>query len=502
MKKIFALFIVIILFYPSCYSETIKLKNDKIIDAEITEKADEYIKVNFHGVTLTYYVEDIISIDGIRPNKGIKKKLISQITPIDLSSIKIETEHIQRLLRELDYPKHTWPEIERELIILLTKIDFPQLKQKVDLISSNPDKLSAYFAKLYEVLHDEGCFDIKQPHSLMKLLINGLGKDDIFSLINNSAITNNEKETLKYTLLACAATTQLVGITSTLLGMDIKNAHTPTHIFNCLPLNTEDIFFADFSQVIFGNINVKQYYKVQGKYYTLKEEYRFAPDKIYGLKQEWKKGERSGKTEKALNLFYLSIYINNDYNATFAMYINRGMAYDRIGFYDQAIIEYNRAIQINPNNAHAYVNLGVTYAMKRDQAKSITNYNQAIQINPNNAHAYHMRGLYYKKVGSITQAINDLNRSLQIDQTDARAFLSLGSFYDEIKDFKQALDNYKQALEIDPANGNIYYYRAYTYAKLENYDKAWEDIHRAQNLGSQINPEFLQRLRQASGRNQ
>jgi hypothetical protein len=65
MTKVF--FVLLLLFLsvaiPASYPETIKLKNGKIIKGKIIERAEEYIKVDFDGASLTYYIEDIDSID-------------------------------------------------------------------------------------------------------------------------------------------------------------------------------------------------------------------------------------------------------------------------------------------------------------------------------------------------------------------------------------------------------------------------------------------------------
>lgn len=42
---------------------SIKLKNGKIIEGRIIERTEEYIKVDFDGIALTYYIEDIDCID-------------------------------------------------------------------------------------------------------------------------------------------------------------------------------------------------------------------------------------------------------------------------------------------------------------------------------------------------------------------------------------------------------------------------------------------------------
>ncbi len=59
---------------------------------------------------------------------------------------------------------------------------------------------------------------------------------------------------------------------------------------------------------------------------------------------------------------------------------------------------------------------------------------------------------------------------------------------------------FKHSKEPEARDAKAYYNRAGAYYYKKDYDKAWEDVHKAQGLGYQINPEFLKALCEASGR--
>jgi hypothetical protein len=61
MKKIFIVF-VLLCFLPSLSAEIITLKSGKKIEGNIIEETAEYIKVDFSGVPLTYYRDEIAGI--------------------------------------------------------------------------------------------------------------------------------------------------------------------------------------------------------------------------------------------------------------------------------------------------------------------------------------------------------------------------------------------------------------------------------------------------------
>lgn len=60
------------------FSEIIKLKSGKVVEGRIVEKTDSYIKVDFVGVPLVYFFDEIDSIDGESQGNlaGIPKEAI------------------------------------------------------------------------------------------------------------------------------------------------------------------------------------------------------------------------------------------------------------------------------------------------------------------------------------------------------------------------------------------------------------------------------------------
>ncbi|MCX5692556.1 MAG: tetratricopeptide repeat protein, partial [Candidatus Omnitrophica bacterium] len=62
--------------------------------------------------------------------------------------------------------------------------------------------------------------------------------------------------------------------------------------------------------------------------------------------------------------------------------LDKGIEYAQKGKYDEAISEYNEAIEINPNYAEAYSNRGDAYAKQGNLSQAISDCTKAIGINP------------------------------------------------------------------------------------------------------------------------
>src|SRR6266571_4734787 len=55
------------------------------------------------------------------------------------------------------------------------------------------------------------------------------------------------------------------------------------------------------------------------------------------------------------------------------------------GKYDEAITEYNNVLVINPNCKNAYYGRGISYGKKNNLDQAISNFNKAIELDPKDA---------------------------------------------------------------------------------------------------------------------
>jgi tetratricopeptide (TPR) repeat protein len=75
------------------------------------------------------------------------------------------------------------------------------------------------------------------------------------------------------------------------------------------------------------------------------------------------------------------------------LYVLRGNTWHDKEEYDKAIIDYNKAIEINPKAAESYLWRGITWYYKKDFDGALADYTKVIEINSNFDLAYYNRGL-------------------------------------------------------------------------------------------------------------
>jgi Flp pilus assembly protein TadD len=114
-----------------------------------------------------------------------------------------------------------------------------------------------------------------------------------------------------------------------------------------------------------------------------------------------------------------------------------------------AVEDYNKAIQLNPNNASAYNNRGVSKDNLEDYRGAIEDYNKAIQLNPNNAGAYNNRGVSKDNLEDYRGAIEDFNKAIQLNPNDAGAYKNRGVSKRHLEDYRGASEDFSKAGQLD-----------------------------------------------------
>jgi tetratricopeptide (TPR) repeat protein len=135
--------------------------------------------------------------------------------------------------------------------------------------------------------------------------------------------------------------------------------------------------------------------------------------------------------EKAITYFTESIEKDSDYSGA---YYERGYCYDKIGEFNAAIQDFTKAIEFNnkwevSSLSLAYYSRARAYhAIKSDDQNeqnelllfALADWNKSIELNPNDSEAYYGRALVYDNLNDLEKAIIDFKKSYEMSSTDER----------------------------------------------------------------------------------
>jgi tetratricopeptide (TPR) repeat protein len=94
--------------------------------------------------------------------------------------------------------------------------------------------------------------------------------------------------------------------------------------------------------------------------------------------------------------------------------------------YDEAIMHLNRALKLQPANAHLYSERGVANFLNNNISAAMADLNHAQQLEPQNPYRYSSRAYVRDKAGDTKGAIVDYEKAISLDPADAIAHNNLG----------------------------------------------------------------------------
>jgi tetratricopeptide (TPR) repeat protein len=191
---------------------------------------------------------------------------------------------------------------------------------------------------------------------------------------------------------------------------------------------------------------------------------------------------QKGNKETSIEYYNKAIELNPE-EAT--AHNNRGVAYYDIKEYEKAISDYNKEIELNPEFADAYYNRGIAYSDIKEYEKAISDYTKAIELNPEYADAYNNRGFAYGNIKEYEKAISDYDKAIELNPEYTKAYNNRGNAYNNLEVYVKAISDYNKAIELNPEDADAYYNRGTAYYNLEVYENVISDWNKA----IELNPE-------------
>ena len=136
------------------------------------------------------------------------------------------------------------------------------------------------------------------------------------------------------------------------------------------------------------------------------------------------------------------------YVVTAEDFIYRGYTKGKSGDLYGAIIDYTKAIEINPNSFTAFNNRGLLKLQLKDYKGAIADFTKAIEINPNKGDLFEYRSIAKSALNDEYGAIADANKAIEINPSKASYYYGRGTSKYQLGDNNGACQDAKKAIKL------------------------------------------------------
>ncbi len=208
-------------------------------------------------------------------------------------------------------------------------------------------------------------------------------------------------------------------------------------------------------------------------------------DKYYKQAQE---KYNAGDFKAALQAVNKSIEISQEYSVVFYF---RGFLYTNVfHYYDEAVRDFTRAFQMNPNDKYSLLFRGEAYEKTQKLTEAIKDYTEAIKLDSLFLPAYFSRASLKKDFGDFIGAIKDYDYIISNDEGTktwknylmATVYNNKGYALVNLGKYKQALPVINRAIELGPDESYIWGSRGVLFYKTQQYEKCISDMTKALEL--------------------
>lgn len=203
---------------------------------------------------------------------------------------------------------------------------------------------------------------------------------------------------------------------------------------------------------------------------------RFGCAEAYCL---WGQGlRRKREYERALAAYDKAVELA----ASAEAYYGRAFTRARVGDYEAALIDFERAAELRPDSAEILFEWGESLRVTGRQAEAAETFDRVLALDPAYAKAWASRASGKHARGDTEGALADFGRALEIDERYLWALIHRAEVYRDLDRLDESFADLDRAVEIAPDSAWIASERGDAYRVVGRFEEAVEELGRACEL--------------------
>src|SRR5256885_5573103 len=132
-------------------------------------------------------------------------------------------------------------------------------------------------------------------------------------------------------------------------------------------------------------------------------------------------------------------------------YRQRAVEFSRAKAWDQAIVNYRKALDLEPNDATTHYDLALALKYKGDAPQAVEEFESTLKLKPKWADAHYALASTLYDRHEADAAKKELRLALELDPANAAAHRLMARIYSQQNDYSAAERELRRALQIKPA---------------------------------------------------
>ena len=173
-------------------------------------------------------------------------------------------------------------------------------------------------------------------------------------------------------------------------------------------------------------------------------------------------------------------------------YYKLGLSKSEEGDYEGALISFNQAVEIDPENLSLYLERSDAKYFLDDFQGALNDITKAIELDPKNANIYHSLGLVKQGMSDLKGALIAFNQAIEIHPENHEYYSNRASIRSKLNDKKGAVDDYEKVLELCPGNIDAHLFLGFLKKDLGDMESACSNWKQGADLGERDCDEFFE----------
>ncbi len=163
-----------------------------------------------------------------------------------------------------------------------------------------------------------------------------------------------------------------------------------------------------------------------------------------------------------------------------------GEALFAVGKYEESLSAFQKAHEIEPDNAIALYNYGTVLQELKHYEQALKKYDKAVALQPDLAKAFNNRGMTYFLLGDYQKAVADLQKAFALDASIVEVHNNLGVVFSQLGKKKAAHKYFLEAIRLRPDYDRAHYNLALSYQDLRKPEEAFRHFLRLKSLNADL----------------